>query len=552
MTDHHATPGSGAVVRQALRSRPLRRVLVAYFIFGTAEMATWVAILVWAYGRGGATAAGAMAFIQLVPATLVAPLGAVLGDRMRRNQALALGYATQSVTMAATGIALALDAPFAVCAVFAAAAASAVTLTRPVHNAILPDIAESPGELTAGNSATGTVEGVAGFLGPALSGVLLLLWGPGAVFMVMAAALASSAALTVRLHVARAEVTSGRVGMLASAAEGFREISHDAGAATLVFLVAAQSVIMGMLDILIVVLALDTLGMSDSGPGLLTSALGIGAVIGGAASVVLMGRRKLTPALAVGIVVTGVPLALIGLTSTVGVAATMLVVSAVGLAFTLVTGRTLLQRSVSSDILARIFGIQEALMMAGLALGVVAAPILINLFGTQGAFLVAGLFLPVLGLASLTQIRTLDTRAELPTQDVAMLAALPLFSPLPQRALEQLARSIVDVRLAADHVVIQEGELGDSFYVIRSGDLLVSKAGEPIRTLGEGESFGEIALLRAIPRTATVTAVTDVQLAVLDRDDFLLAVMGTPRSLVVADQVIDGHLGQTSPEDTAS
>ena len=144
MTREGASAGRLHVVRQSLRSRPLRRVLIAYLIFMTAELATWVAILVWAYGRGGAAASGAIALIQLVPAALVAPFGAVLGDRLRRSHALALGYGLQSVTMAATGIALVADAPFAVCAVSAALAASAVTLTRPVHNAILPDIAETP------------------------------------------------------------------------------------------------------------------------------------------------------------------------------------------------------------------------------------------------------------------------------------------------------------------------------------------------------------------------------------------------------------------------
>ena len=375
-------------------------------------------------------------------------------------------------------------------------------------------------------------------------------WGPGAVFLVMAAGLAVAAALTVRLLVARAEVTSGREGMVASAAEGFREISHDAGAAMLVFLVAGQSVIMGMLDILIVVLALDTLGLGDSGPGLLTSALGVGAVIGGAATVVLMGRRRLTPALAFGIAGTGVPLVLIGLTASPVVVAVMLAACDAGIAFTLVTGRTLLQRSVGSEILARIFGIQEALMMVGLAVGAISAPLLIHLFGTQGAFLVAGVALPLVGLAALTQIRSLDRRAELPTEDVAMLAALPLFAPLPQRSLEQLARTVVDVRLAPDHVVIKEGDDGDSFYVVRSGELVVTKDGQPIRTLGAGSSFGEIALLRAIPRTASVTAVSEVHLAVLDRDDFLVAVMGTPRSQLIAEQVVEGHLGREDPKDS--
>ncbi len=161
------------MLRRTLRSRPLRRAMMAYFVFNTAEWATYVALLVWAFDQGGAGAAGAIALIQLVPAAVVAPLGSVIGDRMRRSHALALGYALQAVTLLATAVALYADATFSVVAVAAATAACAITLTRPVHHALVPDIARSPAELAAGNSASTTVEGVAAFLGPAVSGVML-------------------------------------------------------------------------------------------------------------------------------------------------------------------------------------------------------------------------------------------------------------------------------------------------------------------------------------------------------------------------------------------
>lgn len=540
-----AEGGSGTsrgVLRRTLRSGSLRRVLAAYFVFNAAELATWIALLVWAYDEGGATAAGTIALVQLVPATLVAPFGAVIGDSMRRSRALALGYALQALAMAATGLALSLEAPFVVVAVCAAAAASAVTLTRPVHHAILPDLAETPEELTAANSASGTVDGVAGFVGPAISGVLLTTFGPGSVFLVMSVLLALAAAATVGLRVHAAIVPSSRDQVVASAIAGFREISHDAGAAMLVVLVGAQSVIVGLMDILIVVLALDVLDMPQSGPGWLAAAVGIGAVLGGAATVVLVGRRRLAPALAVGIVATGVPIAVLGGVSSVAPAMVLLALSGAGVAFANVAGRTLLQRSVPSEVLARIFGIQEGLMMAGLAVGAVAAPVLVEAFGSQGAFLVAGIFLPVVGMLAWTQIRRLDLRAQIPVADVALLSRLRLFAPLPQREVEQLASSLVDAAFEPGDVVIREGDVGDRFYVVRSGTLTVSQSGKAIRTLGPGDAFGEIALLRQIPRTATVTADSAVDLGAVDRDDFLASVTGTPRALLEARTVIRGHL----------
>ena len=458
-----AAEGALQVTARALRSRPLRRVLVAYFAFNAAELATWIAMLVWAFDKGGATASGAIVLIQLVPATLLAPFGAVIGDRMRRSRALALGYALQSVTMAITGLALYADAAFWVVGVCAAAAASAITLTRPVHNAILPDVADGPAELTAANSASGTVDGVAGFVGPALGGVLMLTWGPEAVFGVMAMAMAASALLTVGLRVRVAVAPAGQGRMLTAAVSGFREISHDAGAAMLVVVVGAQSVIVGLMDVLVVVLALDVLGLSQSGPGWLASALGVGAVVGGAATVVLVGRRRLAGALALGIVATGAPIAILGWASSAAIAVVLLAVCGAGVAFTNVTGRTLLQRGVSTDVLARIFGIQEALMMAGLAIGAVSAPVLINVFGTQGAFLVAGVLLPVVGLAAWTKIRLLDARAVDVGPGVALLSGLSVFAPMPQRELEQLARALVDVSAGPRELIIREGDEGDRF-----------------------------------------------------------------------------------------
>ena len=534
--------GRLGVLRRTLRSRPLRRALVAYLVFNTAEWATWVAILVWAFDRGGASAAGLVAVVQLIPAGLVAPLGSVLGDRMRRSRALALGYAVQAVTMLVTAGVLAVDASFTVVAITAASAASAVTLTRPVHHAIVPDIARSPDELTAGNSASTTVEGIAAFLGPAASGVMLAAWGPASVYALMGLLSAGSALLTVGLVARGPAVRSGGERLLASAAEGFREISGDAGAALLVAMVAAQYVVVGMLDILAVVLALDVLGMADSGPGLLTSSIGAGAVLGGTASVTLVGRRRLASAVAFGILLTGVPIALVALVSGPWWAVVLLGAYGAGHAYFDVAGRTLLQRTTRPDVLSRIFGIQEALMMGGIALGSLLAPLAVAVFGTRGAFLATGFLLPALGLLAWVRIRRLDERAVVPGPAYAVLAQLPILSPVPQRTLELLSWSAVLVEEPAGAVIVSEGDAGELFYVVMEGEVTVSQVGRELRTLGPGSGFGEIALLRDSPRTATVTARTPVALATLAREDFLVAVTGQPVARSRADSIVEGYL----------
>jgi len=503
-----------------------------------------VALLVWAFDQGGAGAAGAIALVQLVPAALVAPLGSVIGDRMRRSHALALGYALQAVTLLATAVALYADAPFAVVAVAAATSGCAFTLTRPVHHALVPDIARSPEELAAGNSASTTVEGVAGFLGPAVSGVMLAAWGAASVFLLFGALSIASALLSVGLAVRGRAVRSGRDRLLNSALAGFGEISADAGAALLVAMVAAQYVVVGLLDILAVVLAFDVLGLGSAGPGLLTSALGVGAVAGASASLALVGRGTLAPALALGIALTGLPLALIAGVDVPWAAFALLAVSGAGKALFDVAGRTLLQRAVRAEVLSRIFGVQEALMMAGIAVGAIAAPAAVAAFGPRGAFLIAGIALPITGLLAWFWIRRLDARALQPGPEYAALAALPAFAALPQRALEQLSWSTREVRIPAGQVVIREGDDGDLFYVVLEGSLRVTQGGRELRMLGTGAGFGEIALLRDTPRTATVTATTDVALGAVGRDDFLLAVTGQPAARCGVDEDVDRYLAE--------
>lgn len=537
-----AVPSTRSVLLSALRNSGLRRAIAAFFFFNAAEWATWIAILVWAFNRGGATDAGLIALAQLVPAAIVAPFGSVIGDRMPRNRALALGYGLQSLTMMATGIALASAVSPWLIALMSSAAACAITLTRPVHNAALTDLARSPEELTAANSASSLVQGVALFAGPAVSGLLLAIWNPGSVFLVMGVTMAIAAILVVAAPLQRTSLRIHDEHLLRSAAIGFSAIRRDAPAALLVLMVGAQFIVVGLMDIFAVVLAFDILQTGQSGPSALNSALGLGEIAGAAFTVVLVGRRQMAPALVVGVLGVGVPIALVGLEPSLWIALGLFAVCGAGNAFFDVGARTLLQRTVQADLLSRIFGIQEGLMMVGLAIGSVLAPLLVHAFGAQGAFVVAGTFLPTMGLMAWTQIRKLDGRAVLPGPAFLLLRRLPMFAPLPQRTLEQLSALVVDLDVGAGTTVIREGDLGDRFYLIESGDVVVTQRGIQLRELHAGDQFGEIALLRDIPRTATVVTTSRTHLLVLERDDFLGAVTGFAPARAAAESVVSRHL----------
>jgi MFS family permease len=527
------------VLRRAVANRALRRALGAFTVFNIAEWASWIALLVWAYNRGGVRGASAISLIQLVPAALLALPCAALAARLPKPWALSVGYAAQSLTFCLTGAALAFDAPYAVVAGAAVTASVAITLTRPTHFALLPELSQTTQDVTAANAASGTVAGIAAFAGPALSGLLLAVSGPASVLFTTAAASGFGALITARiLPTGRAPARTHDTArtpkprrpsiLLALRRPGIRPLT---------VLVSADAVLLGILDILLVVLALDLLHMNDAGPGILNSALGVGGLLGGAATVLLVGRTHLAPAIAIGAAVAGVGAASAGLAMWPGLAFVLIAVSGAGRSFLDITSATLLQRSVRDDQLGTLLGLQESLLMAGTAFGALLAPLLVHGFGARGAFVAAGLIVPALAALTWTRLRYLDQNATVPGPTYALLAGIPMFAVLTQRVIERLARDLATTTASPGTRVIVEGDSGDAFYVIDSGQLQVTRGdGRVLRVLGPGDWFGEIALLRDIPRTSTVTALTDATLHSLARGAFLSAVRGASLATSAADE----------------
>jgi MFS family permease len=229
-------------LRAIVRNRSMVRALVGFCLFAAAEFGTWVAILVYAFVQGGTVEAGLIGLVILVPPVVVAPLASSLGDRIRRDRALGLGYVAQAVTCIATGVVLAMDAPSLVVYAMALLAACAFTLTRPVHLAILPDLAEMPEELIAGNVASTTLEQLGYFLGPILSAAMIAIGGPGLVFGVMGVTLLGSAALTISTPKALRAPRAGphehdaTQSILSATHDGVTELRRNPGARSLVLL----------------------------------------------------------------------------------------------------------------------------------------------------------------------------------------------------------------------------------------------------------------------------------------------------------------------------
>jgi MFS family permease len=534
--------GFGAVAA----NHGLRRVVAAYAGFNVGEWATWIAILVFAYERGGAGEAGLVAFVQLVPATFVGPMAAGLGDRFPRERVLLLSYVAQATAMAATAAALLVDTPAPLVYGLAAITTSTVTLTRPAHGAILPSLAMTPGELTAANAASGTVQNVSILIAPLAAGVLYEAGGAGWVFVLTATGCLASALLVAGVStVPEDQPADAADSGVMSLAGGLSTLRRLPGPRTLIAMLAAASVIEGALDVLIVVLALDLLAIGESGVGLLSSAVGAGGLVGAAAGFALVGRRRLGVPFGAGLIVWGIPMAVVGLMPFFAVAVALFVVAGAGRSLADMAGRTLLQRVTPDRSLARVFGVLEGVHTGMLAIGSVSVPAFIGLTGPREVFILLGLWMPIVVLVGRRALRTADAAAVVHVRELEVLRGLPIFAPLAPPAIERLSARLVRHVAEPGDWIFQQGDAGDRYFVVDGGEVEVIIDGALVRTTGPGQGFGEIALIRDVPRTASIRARTSVALWSLERDAFLAAVGGHPQSRRTADDLVAERLAPT-------
>ena len=513
----------------------LRRVELAFLGFNMSEFATWIAMLVYAFERGGAAAMGAVSVFLLIPSALVAPFAAYAGDRFRRDRVLAVDYLVQGIAMAVTAATLYVEAPVAVVYAAATIASISITFTRPAQNSLLPGLTRTPADLTAANVVSGVVEGIGKMLGPIVAGILLTTSGPWAVFVTFAVVTLLGALLVSGLRVEASTVTPearmDAVGVWHETLRGFRTLRLAREPRLVVLLLSSGVIVVGALDVLFVSTAIELLDIGAGGAGFLSAAFGAGAIVGAASTVALVGRRRLTPSLAGGAVLFGAPIGLVAVAPSAVSASVLFAAAGAGRSVGDVSGRTLLQRISPNDVLSRVFGVLEGLMMLALVVGSVGAAILIEAYGVQTALVVVGAFLPLVILVSSGRLLSIDRSADAPDAErLALLRAIPFFAPLPAPAMERVMADVIAMDVPDGDLLIREGDPGDRFYVIVDGRVEITRGGRHVAEQGPGAYVGEIALLRDVPRTASVTAMTPLRLLALEREPFLLAVTGHPVS----------------------
>ena len=526
-----------AAAALACRNENVRRVELAWGAAISAEWAYFVALGVFAYDVGGASAVGLAGLIRLLPAAFVAPGAAALGDRFRRERLL-LGAALLGVVALAGSAVAAIAGSDAGVYLCAALVGISSTLIRPTLQALLPSLTRTPEELVAANAATSTVESLGTLVGPLIGGVLIEQARVGFTFAAAAAVLTVGVVLILRVRT-EGEAT-GRAASPGRPASAWRTVAQHPGAPVVVTLMVAQAFVRGCLNVLIVVAAFELLGGGGGTVGLLTAAIGAGGVIGAVASSTYHGNR-LARVFAFSLFGWGMPIVLVA--ASPQLAAVLVLLGIVGASNSVedVSGFTLLQRAIRDDALSGVLGLIWGAAMGALALGSIVTPFLVRELGARTAFVLVGLLLPALTIAGFRRMRALDDLAA-PSRQQLLVDEVPIFEPLSLAAKERLAAKLLPLNVPAGETIVRAGDVGDRFYIVESGTVRVGLDNSE-KESGAGAYFGEIALLRDVPRTATVTAETATRLYALERADFLSAVTGHALAEAAAEDVVDARLG---------
>jgi MFS family permease len=529
---------------------------------GTARILTsfsaWcfaIALGVYGFEAHGLVGVGLVALIRYLPGAVAAPIAGVMIDRYSRRAVLVTSACGMAVVLAGVATAAALGAPPAVVFIFPGLYAIVASTYAPAESSLSPMLARTPQQLSAGNVNHAAMENGGSLLGAIVTGFLLTATSPAFIFGLAAVAAGVVFVLLFGLvhdhRPAYIQPGSEVAGAGREIAAGFRTLAAHP-ALRLAWLTTALLLLFeGFADVILVGLALHQLELPEGSVGFLNAAWGVGAIVGGAGLVVLLDRGRLVIAIAGGSIVLGLATMLPGLWSVPFSAYAGWFGIGIGFVFVEVAAKTLFQRLADDEQMGRLLTLVESGRLAAMALGSLVAIVADALLGTRGALIAAGALMPVFVVLCWARLRAYEVGAPVAEVPYGLLRHNSIFEPLSVATLERLSQDLAPVEFEGGVDVIVEGEQGDRFYLIESGAVEIFEHGVFRRNEGPGESFGEIALLHDVPRTATVRTTEPTRLLGLEREQFLVAVTGHRRSSQVARGVVtdrwDGELAAGEP-----
>lgn len=536
------------LLRAVVGNPDLRRLGIAW---GLTCIGVWggaLVLSVYAFEEGGAAAVGLVALLRTLPGAVVAPLLAMLADRSPRRVMIACA-AVRAGVMAGLAVVAAAGAPLGVIYGLVVLLALISPSYQPALVAMIPQVSRTPLELASANIAQTTVNNVGFVAGSLLTGAVLASASPSAAMAVLGASFLAAIVPLARLTTAGAPDADDEEhpDEGAELVAGIRAIRADAHLRELVLLITVIMAVDGALDVLVVIAALGFLEAGSGGAGTLTAVWGAGSVAGGVGVMVLLSRGRMLLGIVGGGLAVGACLAALAGVSWAPLAAAALFGFGAGFTLIEVAAGTLLQRITPGHVLGRVAGVVETLSVVSIAAGSFGAAMLSHALGARTAILLTATLIPVVVLLRRRAYARMDAGGEVDDRAYGLLRAHPIFAPLPVANVELLAREVAWIEAAAGDAVVRQGESGDRFFVVEQGAFAVFVDDVLVRTMGPGDGFGEIALLREAPRTATVRATADAVLLTLDHQSFLSAVAGLSRSQRAAERVSEERLAWAAP-----
>ena len=536
-------------VRLVFSSRSLRDCQIALVLVRTSDLAQLVAVSAFLYLHGGFGDVAAYGVVRALVPALGVPVVANATRRHGHGRVLRLLAFTAALASSGVLVMLAVGGPVLIILTLAALIGIAIGSFRPITSALVPSLVRRPEELVACTASAGFLDGATTVCGPLLAGALLAVADP-----------AWAVGATVLLLVF-AGLIAGRLPappMLAldsdarTPADAFRTLFRIPEAAVLGVLGPCQTFVRGALNVIVVVFVIDTMQLGDGVIGLLLGAIGVGGMVAFPAALAIVGANRLYRSFGLGIALWGAPLAVAAGLPHLPVVLVLFAVVGVGNVLVDIGLFSAVPRAVPDHALAGAFGLLEALFQIGLALGAVAAGVLLDLVGAQGALLVVGLLLPAAAASTAPLLHRFDVRLGHHDAEVELLRPQPLFANLPMPVLDGLGGRLVPAAFDAGKVIMSEGDHGDRYVLIVDGTVTFIQRGAVVNVMHAGDAFGEIALVRDVPRTATATATTPVVARTLDREAFLAALGCDPQARAAADAVADEHLARAPTPDGGS
>jgi MFS family permease len=507
--------------RSALRRRDLRLLLLSAATSKVGDFLYLVALTAYVFERTSSAAWVSVAVLsRFVPYCVLPALAGVVADRYERRLVMVAADLLQLVFMTALTVTAALSGPTLLVLAWAVLSASSATLYLASSSAMVAAVVPED-ELAAANSMTSSIGELAFVLGPAAGGVLLLLTTPVVAFGVNAATFAVSSVLVCAIRTRSRPRPAGRAGgALDELVEGFRAFLAERTAVVLVGCLVAGTMVYGV-DLVVLVLVSDQLlGTGTGGLGWLLAASGAGGVAGALLSARIAGLARARRALALLVLLTGVPLASLSVIRLPLLAYAVMAVEGVAIVALDVLVETALQRSLAPAVLGRVSGLSLSLTSVGSALGTLVAPPLVHGIGLPAALAVSGLVPVVLAVFGLLRLSSFDTMVGRGRHALAgrvlVLRRLRLLEGAGPVELERVAVACTEERVPAGAVVLRQGGPPDDLFILLDGVLGVDhEDGGCVRRINEmtgPDYLGEIGLVAGVPRTATVVAVTDATL----------------------------------------